>query len=76
MIPTLRARFDSDTCGRCKQKFKPGDRVITVFIVQKIGRNPAAKTPWDQGAFLGEEFELAHASCADPALASKVISPS
>jgi hypothetical protein len=75
MAPQLGARFDSDTCAKCKKKFKPGDRVTTVFIVQKVGPNPNAQTPWDKGAFLGDEFELGHCSCPDPALESRLIDP-
>jgi hypothetical protein len=73
MAASLHARFDSDTCSRCKQKLRPGDRVVSVFIVQKIGRNPDAQTPWDKGAFLSDEFELAHASCADAGLEGIII---
>jgi hypothetical protein len=73
MAASVRARFDSDTCARCRQKLTSGDRVVTVFIVQSVGRNPHARTPWERGAFLSDEFELVHVSCVDVALEGRVI---
>jgi hypothetical protein len=43
-----------------------------VFIVQKVGRNMETK---DMGAWLGEDFELVHASCIDPQLTAQIIHP-
>jgi len=64
-MPTLEQRTPTTTCAVCHKFFSPGDRVITIFIVQKIGPNMETH---DTGAWLAEEFELAHAVCADPAL--------
>lgn len=70
MTDVLRQRVALTTCARCRRQFAPGDRVVTAFIVQKIGRNPDGK---DLGAFLGEEFELAHADCTDATLNGRMI---
>jgi hypothetical protein len=69
-ISTL-PRTDASTCVVCRKKFTPGDRVTTCFIVEKIGRNPETR---EFGAFLSENFEMAHINCADPALSGRVIS--
>lgn len=66
----LRQRVPLTTCARCRKMFMPGDRVVTAFIVQKIGRNPSGK---DMGAFLGDDFELVHGECGDPSLSGKLI---
>jgi hypothetical protein len=63
--PVLQARGDGATCAVCRKQFKPGDRVSTAFIVQSVGRNPSNK---EFGAFLSEEFEMVHITCADPQL--------
>lgn len=62
--PILGARVDSDTCIRCRKKFTPGDRIQMVHIVQKLGRNTANVA----GAYIAEDFEMAHATCSDPSL--------
>lgn len=64
-MPTLEQRTPTTHCAVCDKPFAPGDRVITVFIVQKVGHNAETR---DLGAWLAEEFELAHAVCADPGL--------
>lgn len=61
----LRQRVPLTICARCRKTIKPGDRVIIAYIVQKIGRNPETM---DVGAWIGEDFEFVHASCADTAL--------
>ncbi len=58
-------------CAKCRKQFSPGDRVVTAFIVQKVGRNMETK---DMGAWLGEDFELIHAACPDPGLEGTLIS--
>ena len=71
MTSPLHARGDANTCIKCRRKFIPGDRVQMVHIVVALGRNP--RNPRELGAFLSEEFELAHACCVDPQLASEII---
>jgi hypothetical protein len=70
-IDALRQRVPTTTCATCRKQFKPGDRVVTVFIVQNLGRNPAARA--ELGAFLGEDFELAHQDCRNPGLDGRLI---
>jgi hypothetical protein len=73
-MPELRPRVDSDTCNRCRKKFRPGDRVVTIFIVQRIGHNPqGAASAFDHGAWLSNEFELAHERCEDPGMEGRLI---
>ncbi len=67
MNAPLRQRVGTDKCAKCRQPFKPGDRVTVVYIVTKVGKNPSAKA-FDFGAFLSEDFELAHVSCTDTGL--------
>jgi hypothetical protein len=59
-------------CAKCHKQFQPGDRAIMLAIVVKLGRNP---TTHEMGAMLSEDFELMHASCADPGLEGKIIVP-
>ena len=66
-----RPRGSTANCVKCARKFNPGDRVITVFIVQKTGANPENLREF--GAWLGGEFELVHADCANPSLSIGVI---
>lgn len=68
----LRQRVPLNTCAKCRKAFEPGDRVVTAFIVQKIANNPVAG---QMGAWLGEDFELVHASCPDPQLEARIINP-
>jgi hypothetical protein len=69
-MPNLQQKTPTTTCAVCHKFFNAGDRVITVFIVQKVGRNMETQ---DMGAWLGEDFELVHAACADPALDGNVL---
>lgn len=70
MNPT-HPRCASDTCVRCRKKFSTGDRSQIVMIVDKVGRNPKTQ---EIGAFLSEQFELAHIDCADVGLSGRIIS--
>lgn len=72
-MATLRQKTPTTECAVCHKPFMPGDRVVSIFIVQKVGRNMETK---DVGAWLGEEFELAHAVCADPGLEGRIITAS
>lgn len=67
-------RVSTAECARCRKTFKPGDRVVQVLIVEKVGRNP--KAAWERGAFLCPDFELAHVSCVDTGLDGRIIGPS
>jgi len=71
-MASLDQKTPTTNCAVCHKFFNPGDRVITVYIVQKTGRNMETR---DMGAWLGEDFELAHAACADPGLEGNVILP-
>lgn len=71
-MANLTQRTGTDRCARCRKALSPGERVTVAYIVQKVGRNPESKT-LDLGAFLGEDFELAHVSCADPGLEGTLI---
>lgn len=59
-------RVSTAECAKCRKAFKPGDRVMQVLIVEKVGKNPMAA--WEKGAFLCSDFELAHVICPDPGL--------
>lgn len=69
-MASLRQKTSTAVCAKCHKMFMPGDRVVTVFIVQQVARNPVGR---DVGAFVGEDFELVHASCPDPGLEGKII---
>lgn len=69
----LTPRVDTDTCVCCRKKLKPGDRVQIAQIVASIGRNQAAGGM--MGAYISEEFELAHINCSDVSLSGRVIAP-
>lgn len=69
-MAALHQRVPTTLCAKCRVAFKPGDRVLTAYIVTKIGRNPETK---DIGAWLHDDFELAHVACADPCLEGKLI---
>ncbi len=63
----IRQRVSTDTCAKCRKKFKPSDRVQQVLIVERAGHiNP--KNPFEGGSMLCAEFELAHISCIDTCL--------
>lgn len=68
--PVLTPRHDTTRCAKCRKLFKAGDRVIVVHIVMKTGFNAANR---ETGAWLSEEFELAHAMCDNPALEGQII---
>lgn len=71
MPAPLAPRSDTSICVSCRKKFNPGDRVQIVHIVVNTGRNPAhGNIP---GAWLSEEFEIAHFTCADATLSSVII---
>ena len=71
-MASLRQHTATTTCARCHRMFQPGERVMPAYIVQKVARNPTGR---EMGAFLGDDFELVHASCADPGLEGKIIGP-
>lgn len=73
-MATLGQKVGTDRCAKCRRQFMPGDRVCMVNIVQKVGKNPDSKR-FDIGAYLSEDFELAHITCADPGLEAKIITP-
>lgn len=60
----LHPRCGTDVCVKCRKKFKPGDRVTVVNIIEKLGANP--NNLREQGAWLTGEFEMAHFLCEDP----------
>lgn len=70
MSDLLRQRVPLTMCARCRKPVQAGDRVLPAYIVQKVGRNDQTK---DIGAWIGEDFEFVHASCADPTLDGKMI---
>ena len=70
MKSPLHPRHDSSICAKCRKPFKAGERVIVVHIVMKSGFNPANR---ETGAWLSEEFELAHAMCDNPGLDGQII---
>lgn len=59
----LGQRVDLDTCVKCRKKFKPGDRIVQVYIIDKIGKDP--RPPHGPGAFLNDSFEFGHYDCND-----------
>lgn len=72
MADLLHQRVPLTTCARCRRGIAPGDRIGTAYIVQKVGRNPETK---DIGAWIGEDFEFFHISCADTTLSGSLITP-
>ena len=62
-----------DTCGRCRKKFKLGERVMVAFIVEAVNVNPEMPTAGLQALISGNKGEMIHADCADPMLNGKVI---
>ena len=69
-MATLCQKTPTSQCAVCHRSFMPGDRVLPVYIVQQVGRNMETK---DIGAWLGGDFELMHAACADPGLEGRII---
>lgn len=64
-------RTNTGTCAKCKRRFNSADRVTPVYIVQEVGPDP--KDPRQMGAWLGDEFEVAHINCEDPQLNGSII---
>lgn len=60
-------------CARCRLVIQASDRVVTCYIVQKVGIDPA-KTSINPQTCLGDEIELAHADCRDPHLTGRLVS--
>ena len=69
--PVLHPRLTTEKCVSCRKPFARGDRVQVVHIVVDTGKNPTMSNI--PGAWLSEEFELAHISCVDPALNGFII---
>lgn len=67
----LHPRCGSDTCVKCRKKFKPGDRVFIANIVEKIGANPSNIK--EHGSWFSGEFEVVHVVCDDPQINTSVI---
>lgn len=65
MSASLQPRCNADTCVKCRNVFKQGDRVVPVQFVVKVGRAP--DNHMQVGAWLSHEFELVHFDCTDPA---------
>jgi hypothetical protein len=72
MTASLHPRCSGNTCVRCRKLFNPGDRVAPVFLVTGVGRNELTR---EFGAFLSEEFEMAHIACHDPQLTGVIQCP-
>ena len=70
-LDILKQRVDHTICARCRRKFKAGDRVTPAYIIL----NPDARDPQTKmrAAEMSGEFELVHASCADPSLNGNVL---
>lgn len=68
--PVLTPRHDTARCAKCRKLFKAGERLVVVHIVMETGFNPATR---EMGAWLSEEFELAHAMCENPSLEGQII---
>lgn len=64
-------RGNTTTCVRCSRKFETGDRVIPIYIIEKIGPNPV--NPREIGSWFSPEFEVAHMDCADPGINGTII---
>ena len=71
-MASLQQKTPTSECAKCHRQFMPSDRVTVVYIVQKVGRNMETK---DIGAWLRDDFELIHASCPDPGLDARIITP-
>lgn len=68
--PVLHPRHGTNICAKCRKPFKKGDRAMMVHIIMDTGFNPSNR---EVGAWLSEEFELAHAMCDNPALEGQII---
>lgn len=67
----LHPHVDTDTCGRCRKPFLPGQRVFPAYIVLHKGCNPMNLR--DQGVMLTGEYELVHADCNDTYLTKGLV---
>lgn len=57
---------DTDTrCGGCDMPFRRGDRVLPVYVVLAVRKDPETNRP---AAECAEEHEHYHARCDDPQL--------
>lgn len=65
-------RVSTHLCARCRKVLNPGDRIVTLYIVDKIGKGNVSN-PLELGAFLSSDFELAHYDCRDPSLTRALI---
>ncbi len=71
MANILQQRVDHTTCARCRKKFRAGDRAVIAMIIKNPDtQDPATK---QRVAEMSGEYEMVHASCADPALEGKMI---
>ena len=61
-MPTL-VRAPAHQCLTCGKVYAPGDRIVMVFRVLGIRKDPDDKMP---GVECGDEWETTHLSCADP----------
>jgi len=70
-VELTKQRVDHTTCARCRRKFAVGNRICVAMIVE----NPDAVDPHtlQRAAQMAGEFELVHASCADPSLTGKRV---
>lgn len=60
-------RIPTNSCGNCRLSLRPGDRVITAFIINSfIQKDTAIKDV--MGLLSKCDFELVHASCEYPSL--------
>ena len=71
MSTTVLPRTNGDTCVLCRRKFKRGDRVQIVNIIEQVGTHPS--NPREVGAWFSGEFEIQHANCADTGLDGTII---
>lgn len=62
----LNPHVHSDTCGKCRKKFQQGERVVSAYIVDRVGPNTA--NLGQRGIYLFEEYELVHVDCTDTLL--------
>ena len=59
------------TCTLCHKRFQPGDRVLTVNVIDKLGVNP--NNMREEGAWFVGDFELTHLDCANRVAAHSTI---
>jgi len=67
-----RQRVGTHMCARCRRVFNPGDRVTTLYIVEKVGKGNS-NNPMELGAWLSSDFELAHFDCNDASLSRGTV---